>query len=320
MHNFAFASLYDYHRPSYYDEDDENSEVERFFTGLRPDSLASFRGPYGWFSDIDSGPRFISVFGCHLKSLTSLSLTNLSPETAIELTTLGAFEALEDLDIGGYPPKASGDEITLPVARWLCQCKNLRSLYLEEFLDNVALLSRVLVDPRIRLDSLHVEIKDTTKIHQQAFYESLAFQCSLRMLHIIDVYTVEVPETLVQAVSKLNQLEELEMPGSLSLVQLRTLISSLSMVESFDYFSLYMDDDLWPLFLGLKNLKKLTTDGECEFTARGILNFVSQLGPRNWNFQLRIPRIPLSDKEFAAIEDALRQKGDGTGKVFDYAI
>ena len=73
-----------------------------------------------------------------------------------------------------------------------------------------------------------------------------------------------------------------------------------------------MTDDTLPLYLGFKNLKILNIFGGEELTARGILNFVSQLGAGNQSFDLRITDADLSLEESATIRDALKQKADGT--------
>lgn len=266
------------------------------------------------YVSITYGPGLIDGLGCHFKSITSLLLHSLSAEAIVELSKLRAFEALHDLDIEGSP--VSDGHIS-PIARWLCACKNLRSLRIRGFLENsAAFLSQVLVDEQIRLESLSVELLSGNTIHNRAFYESLASQSSLHTLIIEDFDSCnddQVVDTLVQALSKLNQLVNLELPEEFSPVQVRTLVSCLPELQMLDiHGSCDVTDDTLPLYLGFKNLKILNIFGGEELTARGILNFVSQLGAGNQSFDLRITDADLSLEESATIRDALKQKADGT--------
>ncbi|CRG86800.1 hypothetical protein PISL3812_03812 [Talaromyces islandicus] len=185
-----------------------------------------------------------------------------------ELSTLYAFEALESFEI------EKPNNTVSYIASWLCQCKNLRSLNLGRSLENASLLSRILVDERICLESLNVGISKSTPIHVRvAFYRSLAFQSSLHTLCISSddrqSNTTSVIQILLQAVTKLNQLRELDLNEDISLDQLSTLTLYLPKLAVLTVNGTNFDDDIWPLFFGLKK-PQITQDlRELPFYALG---------------------------------------------------
>ncbi|QKX60648.1 uncharacterized protein TRUGW13939_07794 [Talaromyces rugulosus] len=122
-------------------------------------------------------------------------------------------------------------------------------------------------------------------------------------------------ETLMLAVGELNQLRKLQLWDRGSPAQLRAL-PRLPNLETLNFHGKDMDDDIWPSFFGLEKLTTLRLYGTSKFTARGILDFISQLGPGNKGIYITV-RIndKFSEEEVAAIKDTLEQKARGT---FDY--
>lgn len=127
--------------------------------------------------------------------------------------------------------------------------------------------------------------------------------------------TAQCSETLVQTVSKLNQLRVLDIVEYLSPAQIKTLMPCLPKLESLTFPGEDLDDGIWLSFCGLK-LNHLDISGGCDFTAQPILDFISQLVSGNNGLQIFIsanePMENILDEEFDAIKDALGRKVAGT--------
>ncbi|KAH8691290.1 hypothetical protein BGW36DRAFT_304777 [Talaromyces proteolyticus] len=297
-----------------------DSEAESVLKSLRPDSLQSFNV----MSLSDLGPRSIIALGYHLKSLTALTLTSLSIEAIEQLPSLGALESLEDfvLTDSRQVPQNPPPELISSVAGWICKCEKLRFLRLRRFLDDANLLSQILVDKRIHLELLH--LKGYMMETSRAFHESLAFQPSLQVLSIQGDGSQNPTDqaVLVKALSKLGELRELDLKVISEFFteqQIMALIPALPKLERFSFSGLHCDDNIWPAFLSLKNLRFLAIHASSEFTSDGILDFVSQLGPENEGFHLSIPNalIEIPPDSQDVIRDALAQNVKGT---LDYDV
>ncbi|KUL84048.1 hypothetical protein ZTR_07132 [Talaromyces verruculosus] len=303
-----------------------DTEAERVLSSLRPNSLETFEV----ISLSFIGPRTILALGAHLDSLTKLVLTNLSIEAIAQLPTLGPPKALKRLVLTDSQPTVRDDsfnETLAAVAGWISQCQNLRHLQLRDFMgmDDMSLLAKVLVDDRIRLETLQMRCYFTE--NNEDFHHALSLQAeSLQSLilqrkrHAV----VQNETSLLQAICKLSQLRELdlkEVSDFYTAGHVMTMMPYLTKLERFSVNGLSFDDDLWPSFLAVKNLRFLAIHAYSEFTAEGILDFVSQLGPNNNGFQLIITSA-IADSAIPAdaqsiISDALAQNVGGT---FDYEV
>lgn len=296
---------------------------ERFLNGLRPHSLEYFEV----ISLSQLGPRSIKAFGNHLDSLTELKLTSLQIDAIAELPSLTSPPALRVLALTDSAP-ASRDEkfysIVRDVAEWMCSCKNLRLLALRRFLDDPALLSQALSDDRLRLTKLSVE--GYTMQTSRAFHEALASQTSLQSLYL-QGDSSEFPDDqaiLVQALGQLSNLRELELKDiseNFTPDHVITLTPYLPQLERLWISGHDFDDEVWNAFLALPKLRVLIIHALSDFTAEGILDFISQLGPGNRGLHLSILNA-LSDANITeeaqtVIGETLAQNLGGT---FDFGL
>jgi hypothetical protein len=192
-------------------------------------------------------------------------------------------------------------------------------------MDDMSLLAKVLVDDRIRLETLQMRCYFTE--NNDDFHHALSLQAeSLQSLilqrkrHAV----VQNEASLLQAICKLSELRELdlkEVSDYYTTGHVMTIMPYLTKLERFSVNGLSFDDDLWPSFLAVKHLRFLAIHAYSEFTAEGILDFVSQLSPNNNGFHLIITSaaadsaIPTDAQ--SVISDALAQN---VGGAFDYEV
>lgn len=299
------------------------SESEQFLNSLQPHTLEYFE----LIGHAQLGPRSIRAIGAHLNSLTELKLTNLDIEPIAELPSLTAPQALKVLSLTDSRPAIRDEnfyKIVSNVADWLASCRNLRQLELRKFLDDPVLLSRALVDGKVRLTRLSV--RGYTMSSARAFHEVLASQSSLQCLYLQGEGS-EVDEdqaVLVQALGQLNNLRELDLKDISDYFtpdHVATLTPFLPKLEQLTISGYNFNDEVWNSLLCLPKLKNLVIHAFSEFTAHGILDFISQLGPDNEGFNLSILNAT-SDAYVPAearvvIRDTLARNVDGT---FDFEL
>lgn len=276
------------------------------------------------------GPRTILALGSHTETLTKLVLTNLPMEAIAQLPSLGRMSALEHLVLTDSRPTVPDDsfEKTLAaVAEWLHQCQKLRHLQLRDFMStqDIDLLAKALCNDGIRLESLQMRCYSTDR--EQDFYDALTHQGpSLKSLtlqrrrHHLGM----LEDGLLHAICQLTELRDLdlkEVSETYSSDHIMLLIPCLTKLELFSIHGSGLGDEIWPYFRTLHNLRFLAIHGESHFTAEGLLDFISQLGPNNHSFYLSITSaaaetsIPSDAQNL--ISDVLAQSVEG---VFDYDI
>ncbi|KKA24499.1 hypothetical protein T310_1528 [Rasamsonia emersonii CBS 393.64] len=299
------------------------SESEQFLKGLRPNSLEYFEV----ISYSHLGPRSIAALGSHLKSLVELKLTSLPLKAIAELPSLTAPPALKVLSLTDSLPELRNEEFyktVSDVAEWICSCKNLRRLELRRFLDDPVLLSKVLIDDRVRLNALHVV--GYSMQSARAFHEALASQSSLQVLSLQGEGS-EWPqdqEVLVQALGQLSELLELELKEISEYFtpdHIMSLTPYLPHLERLWISGYDFNDQVWDSFLCLPRLRYLVIHALSDFTAQGILDFISQLGPGNRGFYLSILNAmsdtSITEEAQTVIRDTLAQNLDGS---FDFGL
>lgn len=305
--------------------DDENaeSESETFFNELIPNSLEYFE----IISRSRLGPRSINSLKTQLGSLSELKLTSLTIETIASLPYLTEPPALKVLSLTDSSPVARDErfyEIVSKVANWMRTFRCLERLELRRFLDDPALLSKVLVDNKIRLSSLSVA--GYAMSGASAFHEALSCQENLTHLYLRGESS-ELPadnELLAQALAPLHKLRSLELKDisdGFTLDQAMALIPCLPNLERLWISGDYFTDEIWMTFLGLSRLQTLFIYALSEFTAEGILHFIAQLGPGNHGFTLSILNA-ITDKFMPetsqdVIRGALKASLDGS---FDFGL
>jgi hypothetical protein len=300
------------------------AESERFLRGLRQNSLEYFEV----ISFSRLGPRSIAALGSQLQSLVELKLTSLPFNAIAELASLTAPSALKILSLTDSNQGLEEEgyyKVVSDVADWICSCKNLRRLELRRFLDGPVLLAKVLIDDRVRLHALHLggyKLADAN-----AFYEALASQTSLQVLFLQGVLASGWPEEqagIVQALTELGELRELELKDlseNFTGDHVMTLTPYLPHLERFWISGHDFNDDIWNSFLCLPKLRSLAINGLSDFTAPGILDFISQLGPGNREFSLSILNAvsdtSITEEAQVVIRDTIKHLLDGN---FDFEV
>jgi hypothetical protein len=298
-------------------------EAERVLKGLRSNSLESFEV----LSSSHLGPRSIAALGSHLEALTELKLTSLPIEAIAELPSLKTPTALKVLVLTDSHPQMRNEyfyDTVSAVADWICTCANLRHLELRRFVDDANLLSIVLVDERVHLHTLHVRGYKMETARE--FHRALALQPSLQVLSL-EGEGSEIPQdqaVLVQAIGQLSELRELELKDISEYFtsdHVMTLTPYLPKLERLWISGYDFDDDLWDSFLCLPNLRYLIIHALSSFTAPGILDFVSRLGPSNQGFSLSIlnalTELSIPEDALAVIRESLAHNVNGN---LDYEL
>ncbi|KAF9893881.1 hypothetical protein FE257_010051 [Aspergillus nanangensis] len=308
-------------------EDSLSSDVEvdseTFFNGLRPNTLEFFQT----ISCSQLGPRSIKALGTQLGSITELKLTSLTSETIAEMPSLTEPPCLRILVLTDSIPSIRNEKyysIVTRLAEWIRSCKALRHLELRRFLDDPLLLSNVLADDKLRLSTLSLSSYNMTG--SGAFHEALAFQNSLQSLTLRGEAN-EFPtdnDLLVNTICNLNNLRELELKDisdCFTLDNVMSLTPFLPKLERLWISGDYFNDAAWSAFICFPNLQSLSISALSEFTAEGILNFISQLGPTNKGFSLSIlnsvSETNITEEAQNLIREAMKASLDGS---FDFGL
>lgn len=311
--------------PARKNEPPRNAEAdcEEFLNELRPQTLEYFET----ISYSQLGPRSIRAMGFHLNSLVELKLTSLTIEAIAELPSLISPPALRVLVLTDSIPASRDDEFysTLTrVAGWISSCESLRRLELRRFVDDSALLSLALTDEGPHLTTL--SITGYTMATSRPFHEALASQQMLQNLYLRGEGTDNPDDnaTLVQSISQLNDLRELELKDisdGFFPDHVMTMTPFLPQLERLWISGDYFDDGIWNAFLCLPKLQSLAIHALSEFTTQGILSFITQLGAGNKGFALSILNATvegnLTEEEQSVIRDTLRHNLDGS---FDFGL
>ncbi|KAE8372729.1 hypothetical protein BDV26DRAFT_88129 [Aspergillus bertholletiae] len=321
---------------SWQDQPSSNAEAdsEKFLNELRPNTLEYFEV----LSQSHLGPRSIRAIGAHSSSLTELKLTSLTVSTIAELASLAPLPALRVLvltDSRGLPYDDVYYQLIRRVANWIGSCKALQRLELRHFVHDALLLAQTLPEESLRLSSLSLAGYNhiTSLFHNvgdlhcaSLFHKALHHQPSLRGLYLQGEGSDEVEhnECLVQAISKLHELRELELKGisdGFTTDHLMALTPFLPHLERLWISGDYFRDDAWAAFFCLPKLQSLVIHARSSFTVQGVLHFIAQLGPGNRGFSLSILSsahdTDITEEGEKLIREVLKAELDGT---FDFAL
>ncbi|KAE8317594.1 hypothetical protein BDV41DRAFT_572877 [Aspergillus transmontanensis] len=281
---------------------------EKFLNELQPNTLESF--------DLIC----YSGLGPQLK-LGYLGIT--ATEKLLSLTAPPALKVLVLTTSIGVRSNEASSQMMPRVAKWIRSCKALQRLELRRFMDDALLLAQILPEKNLRLSSL--SLADYSIQNANLFHEALHHQQSLQHLCLNGIGSdqPEHNEPLFHAISKLNYLRELCLYGvadGFTADDVMALTPFLPHLEKLLTGGKYFRDDVWNAFLRLPKLKYLMILGRSEFSAKGILDFINQLGPGNSGFSLSI-LDPTSDTDIDYttahyIRDVLISKFDGR---FDFS-
>ncbi|PYI26403.1 RNI-like protein [Aspergillus indologenus CBS 114.80] len=298
------------------------AESEQFLEQLQPNTLETFE----LISLSQLGPRSIVALGSHRQSLSELKLTSLTVDGIAQLPSLTALPSLRVLTLTDSVPSARDERfytIVSQVAEWIGSCESLRQLEVRRFVDDPFLLSRTLTSEGVKLTSL--SLSRYSMAGSQAFHEALACQQTLRTLNLSgeSSFSNRDNEILVQALSQLSNLRELDLKDisdGFTQDHAMALTAFLPRLEKLWISGDFFDDTVFQAFTHLPKLESLVIPAFSKFTADGILDFISQLGPGNKGFNLSILNAvdsTLTEEAQLLISETLKANLDGS---FDYGI
>ncbi|KAL4807115.1 hypothetical protein BDV18DRAFT_136925 [Aspergillus unguis] len=299
------------------------AEAEELFNALRPNSLEYFEV----LSFCHLGPKSIKALGTQKDSLIELKLTSLNLDTIRELPSLGALPRLEVLSLTDSQPAAPDEQFYTVlglVAEWMRSCTKLKRLELRRFMHDTKLLSQVLKGEEVHLASL--SLAGFSLPRDTEFLDVLQEQRSLEILYLRGDGSPMPGENdlLVDALGNINKLRELELKDVsdfFTMEQAGELAMALPDLERLWISGEAFNDSIWPTLLCLQKLKSLAIYALSNFTADGVLEFVSQLGSGNKGLYLSILNAT-SDVNFpedaqTMIREVLAENLDGS---FDFGL
>lgn len=251
-------------------------------------------------------------------------LTQLKPEATLALPLLKGCTNLVYLSLQEYsaPPEVphpGNQDLILNIVAWVKQCKNLRAISFNQFRNSFAIATPLLLDNTIPLTRLEIEGDPMQDCME--FYRALAYKTSLRALWLAgdqDEQGLDAAELLLASLCKLVNLEDLRLKdlsdffGNEAIMELAQSLPKLECLWSSGFM---FSDAIWDDIASLKSLQKLEFYALTEFTAQGIYNFISKLGPGNKGFSLSIlmedPEYNLLPDEILRIREMLMEKLDG---------
>ncbi|KAL3435940.1 hypothetical protein BDV09DRAFT_166516 [Aspergillus tetrazonus] len=298
-------------------------EAEELFNALRPNSLEYFEV----LSFSHLGPRSMRALRTQKDSLTELKLTSLNIETIRELASLVPLPKLEVLSLTDSAPAAWDEpfyETLHEVADWIGTCTKLKRLEVRRFMHDSRLLSKVLMNDNIHLTSLSFA---GFKLHEGfRFLYDLKNHRSLQYLYLRGEGSPDPAQNnlLVESVGALHELRELELKDVsdfFTMEQAGELTMSLPSLERLWISGEAFNDSIWPAFSCLSQLKSLAIYALSNFTAGGVIEFISQLGPGNHGLSLSIlnatSAVEFPDEMQVKIREILAGSLEGS---FDFGL
>jgi len=251
-----------------------------------------------------------------------LKLSSLKSDSILALAMLKGCTSLKVLhleDLFGTDLEGTHNDIFLEVIAWLQDCKRLQEISLKRFINAPAILTPLLLDNRIKL--LKVAVEGYIMRDSREFHQALAHQETLESLWLggdgegvvrddIDIF--------VESLSKLTYLRELSLRDVSDYFQdeqIRQLARSLPELEGLWTGGFGITDAIWKDMSGLSKLKRLDFAAMTSFSADGILQFISDLGPGNRGLVLVVMNADvdsnIGDEDQAIIRETLTTKLDG---------
>ncbi|KAL4903596.1 hypothetical protein BDW74DRAFT_155798 [Aspergillus multicolor] len=298
-------------------------EAEELFNALRPNSLEYFEVlSFSWL-----GPRSIRALGTQKDSLTELKLTSLNIHTIRELPSLTPLPKLEVLSLtdsmGAIWDEAFNTSMD-DVADWIGTLPKLKHLEVRKFMNDSRLLTKALMHDEIHLNGLSFAGFKLSEGFN--FLYDLKGHTSLQYLYLRGEGSPDPGHNnlLVESISTLHELRELELKDvsdCFIMEQAGELTLSLPKLERLWISGEAFNDSIWSAFSCLSKLKSLTIYALSNFTADGVIDFISQLGPENHGFALSIlnatSAFNFPDEVQAMIREVLAGSLDGS---FDFGL
>ncbi|KAI1003159.1 hypothetical protein K3495_g5046 [Podosphaera aphanis] len=239
----------------------------------------------------------------HAESLTSIKIFGLLSVGAKKLGLLLPCKALVTVELSFSVP---GSIPTMPglvrikndqqdaIIDWLCGCRNLRDLAVENLSKGSTVLSRVCSKDWIRLQKLKLLGFRFDKSLE--FFRALSSQADLEHLFLGGDPECCRPshcEIFMGCLASLTNLKYLRLTpdyisGCYSMYKTMDIISYIPRVEELTIACRSANDILWLALSTLCYLRVFRIYGVAEFTLKGILEYINNLQPTNHGLSLLI--------------------------------
>lgn len=243
------------------------------------------------------------------------------------LSLLAGCTALEILQIednlGHVVLEETQNDVFLETVDWLRRCDHLQSLSFSKFLSAATLVTPLLLEHKIRLHSLEIDayvVKDSRQFHQALVHQkdSLEF---LSLSGETDGMVRDDVDTIVDSLKQLHNVTvlDLKLQEVFAEEHLIQIIANLKRLETLDVSGLELNDRVLEYVGNLGSLRSVNLSGISKFTADGLLEFISSLGPGNQGIRVVIdmadPDTMLMEEQVNLVREALMEK---TGGTLDY--
>ncbi|KAL8946428.1 MAG: hypothetical protein Q9222_007180 [Ikaeria aurantiellina] len=299
--------------------DDADQKFADFLNEINPQTLESLE----IFSYASIGPESFLALSCHRNSLTDLKLNHINPLAMQSLNMLAGCTNLQTLLLTdgtnrSIDLKATHNDIFLETIAWLRSCKKLRSVAFRNLRSGQDLATPILLENDIRLTNL--ELKGYAMADARNFHQALSNQPSLQELQLQgdSDEAGDGVATLVESLSQLSSLTDLRLQDISDYFTdevIGRLARSLPKLEGWWTSGWGVTDAIWEDIATLKYLRRLDMAATSRFTADGIFDFISRLGPGNKGLVLAIMMADvdcdLTEVEQTMIRDVIAAKVDG---------
>lgn len=279
-------------------------------------------------SNVNIGQETFLALSNHGNALQTLKLA-LTNDGFLALGCLHGCTGLSALEIAAPSSsavdlKAIQNDVFLDILTWLKSCHNLRDITFENVLSAADLLTPVLSETVLRVQSLQINAKEGSmyvmKDHQE-FHKALGLQSHLRSLTLRaepDPPSYDAIDHLVGSLCALKELRELNLTRISDYFtdsHVSQLAQYLPKLESLYVGGLGLTDAVWDKLSTLRSLKSVTFSNITSFTTGGMLDFISSLDAGNQGLVLSIDRADfdsaLTEEEQTLVRDTLAVKVDG---------
>jgi hypothetical protein len=215
------------------------------------------------------------------------------------------------------------NDVYLETVDWLRKCRNLRNLSFSNFPSGISVITPVLLEHDMRLEQLEVDsyvLKDHKGFHQALVHQQTTL-IELSLSGDTDGMFRDDLDILVDSLKQLKAMRRLSLliPEILRDEHIITLLQGLTQLESVYVTGLELNDIILPSIGGLPNLRDITLSGISKFSADGLIEFISQLGPGNHGIRVTIdmadPDTLIDDGSLTLVKDCLTQQ---VGGVMEY--
>lgn len=238
-----------------------------------------------------TGPLGFPALAEHASSLVNLRLNDLDETAMTALTALSSCTGLEMIYLGGRAVTdfhVKHPDSFQQIARWVQSCKRAVHVTLRHIPCAMEILGPLLRDNTVKLHTLHLydcqemEVQYTSAI--ESFYEALAYQTELVVLHLTPYWEGEDDEGAVVAISKMEKLEDLSLSGAAFGMDdelLSDMLCRTKHVGALQITARSLTDAILPAFSRLRKLRVLTITADADFTTEGLIEYIQSMGPGN---------------------------------------